>query len=66
MVKKLEQQVADHRQYEAAYDRADAWLREVQSQLSTCHDTTGDREDIQRQLETLHVRSRAIEIAKSL
>ena len=54
-MKKLEQQVDDHRQYRTAHQRCGAWLKGATEKLAACGDTSGDKESIQAQLENLHV-----------
>jgi hypothetical protein len=54
-MKKLEQQVDDHQQYNSSHQKCESWLKMANNRLSSCSDTSGDKESIQAQLESLHV-----------
>ena len=61
-MKKLEQYVENHKQYRDSYDKCQTWIRDMSAKLSTCQDTSGDKETIQSQLEKLHVRINTLNI----
>ena len=53
LLKKQEQYVQDHEEYDEVYNRARDWIQTTSKRLSACGDTSGDREAIQEQLENL-------------
>lgn len=53
LLKKHEQRVQDHMQYNQACNKCRIWLLQAKDRLSVCCDTSGDRHQIQGQLEDL-------------
>lgn len=50
-----EQFVADHQQYNDAYNNCIEWLNNIREKLSVCADVSGDRHTIQSRLDKIQV-----------
>lgn len=51
----FEQFVADHQQYNDAYNSCVEWLNNIQEKLFVCADVAGDRHTIQSRLDKIQV-----------
>lgn len=49
----MEQNYENHRQYQDYHDKARAWMEEAKQIIRDCSDTSGNREVLQSQLETI-------------
>lgn len=47
--------VADHQQYNDAYNQCIEWLNSIREKLSLCADIAGDRHTIQNRLDKIQV-----------
>ena len=55
-VQQYEGFVADHQQYNDAYNQCIEWLNTIREKLSLCADIAGDRHTIQNRLDKIQVR----------
>ena len=54
-VQQYEVFVADHQQYNDAYNNCIEWLNGIREKLSMCSDVSGDRHTIQNRLDKIQV-----------
>lgn len=54
-IHKSERNVADHSQYQDAYQSASDWLSLVRDRLASCIDTTGDKHTLTNKLDRIQV-----------
>lgn len=53
-IEKLEENILTHETYLTAAREASDWLRDVQHQLESCADVTGDKESLEEKLDTVN------------